>query len=236
MMLFTVEHWTKLLHPATVTALFLIVCLAKVQGEDAPKSAGTPGSAGGSPPSDPYLWLEDVTGEKPLAWVKEQNAVSTRELEASPNFEPIRKRLLSILDSKEKIPYVAKHGAYYYNFWRDEKNARGLWRRTTLAEFKKPEPAWETVLDLDQLSATEKENWVWKGYNVLKATTFSIPVTTGAWYRSRGAARMPVSYGNLISRPSSSLRTVFICRKPRAMLPGATVTRFMSGRISVLVL
>jgi prolyl oligopeptidase len=167
MMLFTVEHWTKLLQPATVTALFLIVCLAKVQGEDAPKSAGTPGSAGGSPPSDPYLWLEDITGEKPLAWVKEQNAISTRELEASPNFEPIRKRLLSILDSKEKIPYVAKHGAYYYNFWRDEKNARGLWRRTTLAEFKKPEPAWETMLDLDQLSATEKENWVWKGYNVL---------------------------------------------------------------------
>jgi prolyl oligopeptidase len=167
MMLFTIEHWTKLLHPATVTALFLMVCLAKVQGEDAPKSAGTPGPAGGSPPSDPYLWLEDVTGEKPLAWVKQQNAISTRELEASPNFEPIRKRLLSILDSKEKIPYVAKHGAYYYNFWRDEKNARGLWRRTTLAEFKKPAPAWETVLDLDQLSTTEKENWVWKGYDVL---------------------------------------------------------------------
>ena len=69
----------------------------------------------------------------------------------------------SILDSKERIPYVSKHGAWCYNFWRDEKNVRGLWRRTSLAEFKKPQPAWEIVLDLDKLAAAEKENWVWKG-------------------------------------------------------------------------
>ncbi|MBI2950342.1 MAG: S9 family peptidase, partial [Verrucomicrobia bacterium] len=104
---------------------------------------------------DPYVWLEDVTGEKALAWAKAQNALSTRELEASPDFEKIRQRLLSIMDSKERIPYPAKHGAFYYNFWRDEKNARGLFRRTTLEEFKKSNPAWETVLDLDQLAATE---------------------------------------------------------------------------------
>lgn len=116
--------------------------------------------------ADPYLWLEDVEGEKALAWVKAQNALSTRELEASPDFEPIRKRLLAIMDSREKIPYVSKHGAYYYNFWKDEKSVRGIWRRTTLAEFKKADPAWETVLDLDQLAADEKENWVWKGYDI----------------------------------------------------------------------
>ncbi len=120
--------------------------------------------------ADPYLWLEDVTGERALEWVRAQNALSTKELEASPNFEPIRKRLLSILDSKERIPYVSKHGAWCYNFWRDDKNVRGLWRRTSLAEFKKPQPAWETVLDLDQLAAAEKENWVWKGARLLYPT------------------------------------------------------------------
>ena len=119
---------------------------------------------------DPYLWLEDVTGERALTWVKEQNVVSVRELEGSREFEPIRARLLSILDSKARIPQVAKHGRYYYNFWRDEKNVRGLWRRTTLEEYKKSEPDWETVLDLDQLAATEKENWVWKSSEVLYPT------------------------------------------------------------------
>ena len=133
-------------------------------------SAAEPGSATAAATQlseDPYLWLEDVTGDKALDWVRTQNAQSKKELESSPDFETTRKRILAILDSKEKIPYVSKHGRWYYNFWRDEKNVRGLWRRTSLAEFKKPQPQWETVLDLDQLAAAEKENWVWKSYTVL---------------------------------------------------------------------
>src|SRR6476619_6931184 len=34
---------------------------------------------------DPYLWLEDVTGDKALDWVRQKNAVSTRELQARPD-------------------------------------------------------------------------------------------------------------------------------------------------------
>jgi len=140
----------------------------RIEAAESVPASGRDAGALTSP--DPYLWLEDVTGEKALAWAKEQNAVSTRELEASPDFEKIRQRLLSILDSKERIPYPAKHGAFYYNFWRDDKNVRGLFRRTTLEEYKKANPAWETVLDLDRLAATEKENWVWKGYDALHPT------------------------------------------------------------------
>jgi len=152
-------------------AAWLLVTCAALAGSAATTKApqldpgGTPATA-----DDPHLWLEDVTGERALAWVREQNAVSTRELESSTNFQAIRERLLKILDSRERIPYVAKHGAWYYNFWRDDKNPRGLWRRTTLAEFRKAEPAWEVVLDLDKLSAKEKENWVWKGSAVLYPT------------------------------------------------------------------
>lgn len=118
--------------------------------------------------SDPYQWLEDVTGQKQLDWVRQQNAVSTNELQGHPQFEPIRQRLLSIMDSKERIPFVSKHGDRFYNFWRDEKNPRGLWRRTTLNEYKKPNPKWEVVIDLDELGKAEKENWVWKSANVIE--------------------------------------------------------------------
>ena len=59
-------------------------------------------------------------------------------------------------------------GACYYNFWRDAKNPRGLWRRTTLDEYRKAEPDWETVLDLDALGEAEKENWVWHGADCLQ--------------------------------------------------------------------
>src|SRR4029077_7977188 len=103
-----------------LTVLFSLVCLSCFAAED----------------EDPNLWLEEVTGERALAWARAQNGVTTSELQSSPNFEPIRKRILTILDSKEKIPYVAKHGRYYYNFWKDAKTVRGLWRRTTLEEYK----------------------------------------------------------------------------------------------------
>jgi prolyl oligopeptidase len=117
---------------------------------------------------DPYLWLEDVTGERALDWVRRQNAVSTNQLQSSVAFEPMRKRLLSIMDSKDRIPLVTKHGRFFYNFWRDDRNVRGLWRRTTLEEYKKTHPVWETVLDLDQLAEREKENWVWKSPNIIE--------------------------------------------------------------------
>ena len=41
-------------------------------------------------PADPYQWLEDVTGDRALQWVKQENARSKKELESSPDFEPIR--------------------------------------------------------------------------------------------------------------------------------------------------
>jgi prolyl oligopeptidase len=116
---------------------------------------------------DPYLWLEDVMGDKAIAWVKEQNGKSQKMIEAQPQFAPIRDKVLEVVNSKERIPFATKRGAYFYNFWQDQTNIRGLWRRTSLEEYKKPQPKWETVLDLDQLAKDEKENWVWKGSTCL---------------------------------------------------------------------
>ncbi|MRG93702.1 prolyl oligopeptidase family serine peptidase [Polyangium spumosum] len=116
---------------------------------------------------DPHLWLEEVLGEKPLAWVAERNAKSKTELEAAPGFGALRDRLRKFYDSKEKIPMPQVRGRYVYNFWRDDVNPRGLYRRASLDEFKKPAPKWEVVLDLDALSRTEKENWVWHGADCL---------------------------------------------------------------------
>ena len=120
------------------------------------------------PDADPHLWLEDVGGAKQLEWVRERNAESVAALGQGEAFAAREQRLLSILDSRAKIPYVSKIGGHLYNFWRDASHPKGLWRRTTLAEYRKQEPAWETVLDLDALAAAEKENWVWHGATVLE--------------------------------------------------------------------
>ncbi len=116
---------------------------------------------------DPYQWLEDVTGDKAMAWVRQENAKSQPQLEAKPGFKALHERLLSIYNSRERIPTVQKRGKWLYNFWQDAKNPRGVWRRTTLEEYRKAEPAWETVLDIGKVGADENMNWVWKGAHCL---------------------------------------------------------------------
>ena len=121
-----------------------------------------------APMTDPYLWLEDVEGEKALEWAKARNAESEAELAATPEFKRLEADIRAILDSDAKIPEVQKIGDHYYNFWKDAQHERGLWRRTTLDEYRKPQPRWETVIDLDALNAAEGENWVWHGADCLK--------------------------------------------------------------------
>jgi prolyl oligopeptidase len=151
--------------------LFLSMAVAPLNAaiaEDETSSDSTKKVSDVTDKEDPYLWLEDVTGEKALDWVKQRNAITQAKFESSPEFTKLRDDLLEILNSKERIPFVTKYGDHYYNFWRDEKNERGLWRRTTLEEYRKPQPKWETVLDLDAVAANEKENWVWSGAQLLR--------------------------------------------------------------------
>ena len=117
---------------------------------------------------DPYLWLEEVEGEQALAWARERNAACLAELAEGPRYEEIRSRLLEIYESDERIPHVRLIGDRLYNFWQDENRVRGVWRRTTWDQYREDRPEWETVLDLDALAAEEDEDWVWKGFTLLK--------------------------------------------------------------------
>jgi prolyl oligopeptidase len=148
-------------------AACVVVCGAVPAATPAMSHTPLPNPSPAATAADPYLWLEDVQGERALAWVRERNRDSEAALMTRPAFEERRSQIREVLDSKEQIPYVQRHGAWFYNLWRDASNPRGLWRRTTLDEYRKASPAWETVLDLDALGRAENENWVWAGANCL---------------------------------------------------------------------
>jgi prolyl oligopeptidase len=113
--------------------------------------------------TDPYLWLEDVHGEKPLAWVKEQNARSLQVLKTDPDYDRDYADILSVLDATDRIPFGALRHQFVFNFWQDAEHHKGIWRRTTIADYASPAPQWETLLDVDALAEAEHENWVYKG-------------------------------------------------------------------------
>ncbi|MGQ4617610.1 prolyl oligopeptidase family serine peptidase [Nocardia sp. R7R-8] len=118
--------------------------------------------------TDPYLWLEEVTGERALDWAREHNTVVHARFADSDRFRDLERRILDMLDTDTKIAYPTRRGPWLYNFWRDAEHPRGLWRRTTFAEYAEDAPAWDVLIDLDAVAADENENWVWGGATVLR--------------------------------------------------------------------
>ena len=117
---------------------------------------------------DPYLWLEATHGARAMAWVKAQNAITEKAFASSARFDQTRNQILEVLDSDARIPYVRRMGEYLYNFWQDKAHPRGLWRRTTLDEYRKADPKWDVLLDVDALNQAEGKRWVFKGAQCLR--------------------------------------------------------------------
>jgi len=130
--------------------------------------------AGHSPElSDPHKWLEEVLGEKQLDWVKERNAECITKVGNPTETETFR-RILSILDSKDKIPSALRIGGKssetFYGFWQDDKHVQGIWRKTTLESYRSASTEWSTVIDLDSLpppTTDTAKTWVWHGSTLL---------------------------------------------------------------------
>ncbi|WP_413576859.1 prolyl oligopeptidase family serine peptidase [Bdellovibrio sp. HCB290] len=112
---------------------------------------------------DPYLWLEEVEGQKPLEFAKAENEVTLKHFKSNPMFKGIEADYRKIFFAKDRVPAVSLTNGELYNYWQDEKNLRGLWRKTTVESYKSGNPKWEIILDLDKLAKAENENWVWKG-------------------------------------------------------------------------
>ena len=112
-----------------------------------------------APDDDPWLWLEEIEGIQALDFVERQNSLTLAAF-GGKTFEHDRDILAAIYDRPDNIPYVSRRGNDLHNLWKDASHPRGLWRRTTMAEFRKASPDWETMLDIDQLAASEGEDWL----------------------------------------------------------------------------
>jgi prolyl oligopeptidase len=113
--------------------------------------------------NDPYLWLEDAHGEKAMSWVNAENAETLNVLEKDSRYPTLYAAALKIAEAKDRIPIPRVIDGEVYNFWQDADHVRGVWRKTTLSDYRVADPHWTTVLDLDAFSTAEKANWFIKG-------------------------------------------------------------------------
>ena len=118
--------------------------------------------------ADPYLWLEEIEGAKPLETVKQWNAATETTLAQVPGFEARRQRALALLNDPNRIAMPDEvMGDLVVNHWVDANHKRGLWRVSPLAAYLAGKPQWRTLIDVDALGRAEGKSWVWHGADCL---------------------------------------------------------------------
>ncbi|MEJ1962891.1 MAG: hypothetical protein WDO56_15630 [Gammaproteobacteria bacterium] len=170
--------------------------------------------------TDPFLWLEDIEDDRALTWVRAQNERSLKQLTSDPRYERFNKAALAILEDKSRIPLGSLRDGWVYNFWQDDVNVRGLWRRASRASYETQSPEWQTLLDLDALAKKEERNWVWKGVSCVLPAGRAMH-GEALQRRQRREPRCASS----TSRNASSSPVASSCRRRKPMSPGRIRTR-----------
>ena len=126
-------------------ALLLGACMTSPSAQPAVTTPGAPASVSTAPAAaaDPYLWLEDIEGDRAMQWVKAHNVKSLGTLQSDPRYEKLHADALRIVEATDRIAMPDIRGHTIYNFWQDPAHVRGILRRTTPASYRSATPEWE---------------------------------------------------------------------------------------------
>ncbi|MFN3521543.1 MAG: prolyl oligopeptidase family serine peptidase [Phenylobacterium sp.] len=143
----------KALAPALAAALFALSLPAPSAAQDA---------------ADPFQWLEEVDGARAMAWVEGQNARTAARLEADPRYGEFLAEARAIFTAEDRIPAPSFRAGGVDNLWQDTAHPHGVWRHTSLSDFRSESPEWRELIDLDALSKADGRNWFFKGASCLR--------------------------------------------------------------------
>src|SRR5438045_608310 len=72
--------------------------------------------------ADPYIWLEEVSSPRAMAWVESHNESATNRLEADSRYARNYDEALRIAGAKDRIPQPEFVHGEVYNFWQDPEH------------------------------------------------------------------------------------------------------------------
>ncbi|WP_144146093.1 prolyl oligopeptidase family serine peptidase [Paraburkholderia sp. BCC1884] len=116
---------------------------------------------------DPFLSLEVLDDPDALAWVEQQNARTRAAWCSSAEFDTLRQRLADAYLPRERPVIPDRWKEWAYDLWQDERNPKGIWRRTTWAAWRSGTHVWQNLIDFDALGAAEGTPWVCAELDIL---------------------------------------------------------------------
>jgi prolyl oligopeptidase len=129
-----------------------------------------PASSASSPwpfSTDPFLWLEALDDPEALAWVDEQNARTRAAWCSGERLDTLTQWLADAYLPRERPVIPTRWKEWAYDLWQDDRNPKGLWRRTTWAAWRGGKPEWQDLIDFDALGEAEGTPWVCVEFDIL---------------------------------------------------------------------
>jgi prolyl oligopeptidase len=130
-----------------------------------PASASTGFSWPHSP--DSFLSLEALDDPAALAWVEQQNVRARAAWCSGAHYETLVQRLAAAYLPHERPVIPDRWQDWAYDLWQDERNPKGIWRRTSWANWRNGQPDWQVLLDFDALGEAEGMPWVCVDLDIL---------------------------------------------------------------------
>jgi len=119
---------------------------------------------------DPHLWLENLQDPKATEWADQQSTRTLDAVKKMPGFDERYRANLQVLTQREfNIQIPTSVNGVIYNYFRTANQPKGVWRRTSLDEYRKPQPDWQTLLRVDTFNRGESIDWTWAGAEVQPA-------------------------------------------------------------------
>ena len=168
---------------------------------------------------DKYQWLEDVNGDRSMAWVNAENARSAKVLQADPHFDTLAETALKVLESPTRLPSPNFRVGAVYNTWQDAQHVRGILRRTALDSYLKDSAR---LAHRHRLRRPRHSRTTRSGSPT--ASTASIPATASASSSSPPAVKTPTPSASSTYAPASSSKAASSSLTPSRTSPGSTKT------------
>jgi prolyl oligopeptidase len=109
------------------------------------------------------VWLDDSYAPAALKWVARETDKTRAALAADPRFALLQADAEQVLTDPARLPEPTMMAGAVYDYHQSRDAPLGVWRRTPTDAFLAGKPVWETVIDLDALSAAEKRKWIFAG-------------------------------------------------------------------------
>lgn len=108
----------------------------------------------------PFGWLDDSASKPTRDWVAQQNRATLAKLQPDPRFAVLEAEAAAVLTDPDRLEPVQFVGDAVFQHHQSRDAPLGVWRRSPRAAWLNGTPAWETLLDLDRLSATDGRRWL----------------------------------------------------------------------------